>query len=101
MSQVVFWKYLPPMRLRHHPLLILALIAAAPLAAQQARPKAKPKTAAAPVDPNRGRLPAIKPVTGPLDLKVVYPAKGDVVSAGEWSFLFGSTGTGDASATAV
>ena len=99
MSQVVFWKYLPPMRLRHLPLLVLALIAAAPLAAQQARPKAKPKTAAAPVDPNRGRLPAIKPVTGPLDLNVVYPAKGDLVSAGEWSFLFGSTGTGDARLT--
>lgn len=98
MSQVVFWKYLPPMRLRFLPLLVLAL-AAAPLAAQQARPKAKPKTAAAPVDPNRGRLPAIKPVTGPLDLKVVYPAKGDLVSAGEWSFILGSTGTGDARLT--
>ncbi len=99
MSQVVFWKYLPPMRLRHLPLLVLALIAAVPLAAQQARPKAKPKAAAVPVDPNRGRLPAVKPVTGPLDLTVVYPAKGDVVSAGEWSFLFGSTGTGDARLT--
>lgn len=74
-------------------------MAVAPLGAQQARPKAKPKTAAAPLDPNRGRLPAIKPVTGPLALSVVYPAKGDVVSAGDYSFLFGSTGTGDARLT--
>ena len=83
------------------PLLVLAADCrcAAHRAARPPKAKLNPKTAAAPLDPNRGRLPAIKPVTGPLDLAVVYPAKGDVVSAGEWSFLFGSTGTGDARLT--
>jgi N-acetylmuramoyl-L-alanine amidase len=77
------------------PLLLLAAVAA-PLGAQQPRPKA----AARPADPNRGRLPAIPKSTGPLALTVVYPAKSDVVSTtGDYSFLFGSTGTGDARLT--
>jgi N-acetylmuramoyl-L-alanine amidase len=82
------------------PLLLLLLAAAAPLAAQQ--PKPKPRTAAraaAPLDPNQGRLPALKRVTGPIELTVVYPAKTDIVSAGDSSFLLGSTGTGDARLT--
>ncbi len=82
------------------PLLALAALVL-PLAAQTPKPKAKlnPKTAAAPLDPNRGRLPPVPRTTGPLRLDVVYPAKGDVVSAGDKSFLLGSTGTGDARLT--
>jgi len=81
--------------------LLLLLAAAAPLGAQQGKPKAKPtpKAAAVPLDPNRGRLPAVPRVTGPLALSVVYPAQGDIVSAGDRSFLLGSTGTGDARLT--
>jgi N-acetylmuramoyl-L-alanine amidase len=83
------------------PLLLLLLALAAPLTAQQARPKvkARPRAAAAPLDPNQGRLPSIPRVTGPLALSVTYPVKGDLVSAGERSFLLGSTGTADARLT--
>ncbi len=88
--------------MRAHPLLTLLflLAAAAPLGAQQPRPKARAKPAAQPSDPNRGRLPAIPKSTGPLALTVVYPARSDVVSTtGDNSFLLGSTGTGDARLT--
>ena len=79
--------------------LLLACLAVAPLGAQQAKPKPKPKPVAAPLDPNRGRLPAVPLVTGPLALDVTYPAKGDVVSTNGSSFLLGSTGTGNARLT--
>ena len=82
--------------LRLIPLLLLTVFAV-PVAAQQ--PSARGKKSAAPVDPNRGRLPAIPKSTGPLALKVIYPAKNDVVSTGDYSFIFGSTGTGDARLT--
>lgn len=80
---------------------LLVLSAVVPLQAQQATPRAKPRAAAPakPLDPNTGRLPPIARVTGPLALQVVYPAKGDVVSAGDYSFIFGSAGTGDARLT--
>ncbi len=72
-----------------HTLLIL-LAVAAPVSAQQGKAS----------DPNRGRLPAIQKTTGPLALTVVYPARSDVVStSGDNSFIFGSTGTGDARLT--
>ncbi len=78
------------MHLRSLSLLILALGLAGPLGAQQSRQS----------DPNRGRLPAIPKSTGPLALTVVYPAKADIVStSGDYSFLLGSTGTGDARLT--
>jgi len=86
------------MRTRHLIPFLLLVLLAAPAAAQQPKPRAKAKSAA-PTDPNRGRLPAIKRETGPLALKVIYPAKTDVVSAGDYSFIFGSTGTGDARLT--
>lgn len=86
------------------PLLLAAALTvqvATPLASQQVKPKAatRPRAAVAPLNPNTGRLPPIQRVTGPLSLRVVYPAKGDLVSAGAFSFLFGSTGTGDARLT--
>ena len=93
--------------IRRLALSLLTLAAfAAPLAAQQGKPaaKPKPKTAAAkqppkPLDPNTGKLPPIPRVTGPIRLNVVYPARTDVVDAGANSFLLGSTGTGDARLT--
>ncbi len=44
-------------------------------------------------------LPAIPPVDGPLELHVVYPPAGSLVTARDSTFLFGSTGTGRASLT--
>ncbi|HEX5004274.1 MAG TPA: N-acetylmuramoyl-L-alanine amidase [Gemmatimonadales bacterium] len=67
----------------------IALLFAAPLSAQQSKG----------ADPNRGRLPPVPTVQGPLALNVVYPARSDLVSAGDRSFILGSTGTGDARLT--
>ncbi len=76
--------------------LLFLLAAAAPLGAQQHRQRGASNA----TDPNRGRLPAIPKSTGPLALTVVYPAKSDVVSTTrDDSFIFGSTGTGDARLT--
>ncbi len=44
-------------------------------------------------------LPAVPAVAGPLDIRVVYPGSGDVVAAGDSSFLFGTVGHGAASLT--
>ncbi|HET8650858.1 MAG TPA: N-acetylmuramoyl-L-alanine amidase [Gemmatimonadales bacterium] len=46
-----------------------------------------------------GSLPPVPSVHGPLQLHVAYPAPGDLVLAGDSSFMFGTTGTGDASLT--
>ncbi len=46
-----------------------------------------------------GSLPPVPEVRGPLALRVVYPTAGAVVAARDSSFLFGSTGTGDARLT--
>lgn len=46
-----------------------------------------------------GKLPDIDSVTGPLDLTVVYPAEGAVIQASDSTFMFGSTGSGDAGLT--
>lgn len=51
-----------------------------------------PETAAAP-------LPLVDSVIGPLALRVQYPASGAVVDARDSSFMFGSTGSGDARLT--
>ncbi|MFI5235183.1 MAG: N-acetylmuramoyl-L-alanine amidase [Gemmatimonadales bacterium] len=45
------------------------------------------------------RPSAIAPVRGPLALHVVYPSDKDLVDAGDSSFIFGSTGNGDAQLT--
>ncbi|HEU4800709.1 MAG TPA: N-acetylmuramoyl-L-alanine amidase [Gemmatimonadales bacterium] len=46
-----------------------------------------------------GRLPEVDSVIGPLDLRVVYPAEGAVIQALDSTFMFGSTGSGDARLT--
>ncbi len=45
------------------------------------------------------RLPRVPVVKGPIALRVIYPTLQDRVVAGDSSFIFGSTGTGDASLT--
>jgi hypothetical protein len=49
--------------------------------------------------PSDTGLPPIPAIHGPLELKVVYPAPTDLVEVKDSSFLFGSTGTGDATLT--
>lgn len=44
-------------------------------------------------------LPRIPPVSGPLDLKVAYPAAGALVGARDSSFVFGTVGNGAARLT--
>ncbi|MBA3556897.1 MAG: hypothetical protein H0W29_19380, partial [Gemmatimonadales bacterium] len=44
-------------------------------------------------------LPPVPEVRGPLTLRVVYPPAGASVQARDSSFIFGSTGTGDARVT--
>jgi N-acetylmuramoyl-L-alanine amidase len=56
-----------------------------------------PAPAAHPADATH--LPAVPSASGPLELKVVYPAADAIVEAGDSSFLFGSTGAGDAQLT--
>ncbi|HLS47155.1 MAG TPA: N-acetylmuramoyl-L-alanine amidase [Gemmatimonadales bacterium] len=46
-----------------------------------------------------GELPRVDSVIGPIQLRVQYPAAGAVIDAPDSSFLFGTTGTGDASLT--
>lgn len=46
-----------------------------------------------------GRLPPIDSIIGALALRVVYPSEGAVVSASDSTFMFGSTGSGDARLT--
>jgi N-acetylmuramoyl-L-alanine amidase len=49
--------------------------------------------------PHPAPLPAIEPVDGPLTITVVYPPADALVGARDSSFLFGSTGGGEAHLT--
>ena len=44
-------------------------------------------------------LPEVPSVDGPLEIKVVYPASGGTIDAGDSTFAFGSVGTGRATLT--
>lgn len=60
-----------------------------------------PRTARVPVplspETSSPELPATPYVDGPLDLTVVYPPAGARIAVRDSTFIFGSTGTGDAS----
>ena len=58
---------------------------------------APPALAPTPVEPTG--LPPMRPVRGPLDLRVAYPAPDAVLQIRDSSFIFGSAGTGDARVT--
>ena len=55
--------------------------------------------APAPVPAPNAALPAVPHVTGPLDIKVVYPSSGQLVQSKDSNFIFGSVGNGDAALT--
>ena len=75
------------------------------------RPVAPPPIQPAPVDSSpqavaealadaaAGDLPEVDSVVGPLRLRVQYPSPNAVVDAGDSTFVFGTTGTGDATLT--
>lgn len=54
---------------------------------------------AIPVPPALGRLPGVPEVRGPLALRVIYPDTNSRIAVPDSSFIFGSTGTGQAELT--
>lgn len=73
---------------------LLALGCAGGSPPQNAAPVSAPAPAAAGV--TSSLLPAIPPVTGPIRIRVMYPAQTDQVDVRDSTFLFGTVGTGDA-----
>lgn len=73
--------------------LVLLAAACAP-----ARPGAAPAPGAGPgtAEGTMPHLPAIPLRTGPLELKIVHPAPGAALGVRDSTFVFGSTGTGEA-----
>ena len=53
----------------------------------------------APVPPANPGLPAVPHVTGPIEIKVVYPQAGQLIQSKDSNFIFGSVGNGDAALT--
>jgi N-acetylmuramoyl-L-alanine amidase len=58
-----------------------------------------PIPTAADTAPLPSRLPPVAPVRGPLALRVVYPPTDAVLQVRDSTFLFGSSGSGDAAVT--
>ena len=90
---------------RYLPVVALAgLVAACSRPAPPAPPSPSPVSAAVETPAQAesllvGKLPDVAPVTGPLGLRVQYPAAGGVIDARDSTFFFGSTGSGDARLT--
>ncbi len=55
--------------------------------------------APAPVPPANPTLPPVPHMTGPLEIKVVYPTAGQLIQSKDSNFIFGSVGNGDAALT--
>jgi N-acetylmuramoyl-L-alanine amidase len=79
------------LRLRVLPL--IALAAACAPASRVPVPGPMPGRPPAPVNPS---LPPMPLVTGPLEIKVVYPTPNAVVASRDSNFIFGSIGNGNA-----
>ena len=56
-------------------------------------------TTPAPLPPANAALPPVPRVTGPLEIKVVYPTAGQLIQSKDSNFIFGSVGNGDAALT--
>lgn len=88
-----------------------APVLAGSLLAACSRPAVSPSIEPAPVDSSpaavaealveaaAGRLPEVDSVVGPLRLRIQYPAANAIVDAGDSTFIFGTTGTGNATLT--
>lgn len=100
LAQLSAGLYLAPMTPRHLTRLASLLALSSACAASPTRPPAAgvPAVAAAAVEQGP-KSAAIDSVIGPLDLVVRYPAAGAVIDASDSSFMFGSTGSGDAALT--
>lgn len=58
-----------------------------------------PPLVPAPLPAANPRLPPVPAVRGPLKINVVYPKPGQLLTARDSNFIFGSVGTGDAALT--
>lgn len=98
LAQLSAGLYLAPMTPRHLSRLASLLAITSACAATPARPTGSGVPAVADAAAAQGSKPAVEidSVVGPLDLVVRYPAAGAVIDAGDSSFMFGSTGSGDA-----
>lgn len=78
----------------------LMVLLAACAGSPPAPPVAPAAATAAPAAAGRpGHLPPVTPVRGPLRLTVAYPRPTDFIDPRDSTFIFGSTGTGDARLT--
>ena len=84
--------YLAAMIARRARLAVIGLVALACTRPPGTTPAPTPATAAS-------HLPPVPVASGPLALTVIYPGPDAVVDARDSSFLFGSTGTGQAQLT--
>ena len=78
--------------------LLLGCIVAIGASCAPARPPAPPPApiVPAPLPPANPKLPPVPDVRGPLQINVVYPKPGQLLTARDSNFIFGSVGTGDA-----
>ncbi|MCC6930571.1 MAG: N-acetylmuramoyl-L-alanine amidase [Gemmatimonadaceae bacterium] len=86
---------------RAKPARLASLLASVTLAAcaMQPPPATAPLPVAATAALSAPTFPPIPTVNGKLDLRVVYPPDGATIAARDSTFLFGSTGSGDARLT--
>ena len=56
-------------------------------------------TTPAPLPAPNPALPPVPHMTGPLEIKVVYPSAGQLIQSKDSNFIFGSVGSGDAALT--
>ena len=60
----------------------------------QAPPAVNDAVARAALPPSNPNLPPVPSVTGPLDIKVVYPTRNAIIASRDSNFIFGSVGNG-------
>ncbi len=71
----------------------------APIPTPVTPPAPPPVVEKAPVPEPNPALPPIPLVTGPLEIKIVYPPSGHLIQSKDSNFIFGSIGSGDAGLT--
>ncbi len=71
----------------------------APVGAPAPTPAPAPPTERAPVPYVNPALPPVPHVTGPVEIKVVYPPANQLIQSKDSNFIFGNVGNGDAALT--